>query len=353
MPDSPVLQALQAQAHSCAAVGFGSPLYAHLLQGLLEDFTAGGITAELLESASARPVHDALPLRYLAAVHRLALAGDAPSLARYFGSCEGVWDGESLTPTFLKVVTQHREVVAKGLRRNVQTNEVGRAPVLASGFALIARRHMPTLDVLEIGSSAGLLSLWDRYFYDTGESQLGDAASPLRFERPWWTDRVPKLASTISVARRRASDIYPIDSSTASGRLTMLSFVWPDQGERIARLRAALEVATRFPVHIQRADAGDWLTEQLAQGPCAGVATVVFHSIVWQYLATSTKARVREALSNAGALGSEEAPLLWLRMEPATVQGANLRLTTWPGGADEVLAEVGYHGAGIRWLADD
>jgi len=37
-------------------------------------------------------------------------------------------------------------------------------------------------------------------------------------------------------------------------------------------------------------------------------------------------------------------------MEPDSLDHATLRLTTWPDGADEKLAEVGYHGAGINWL---
>lgn len=351
MQDHSVAEALAAQ--SASAHHIGSPLYASLLGGLLADFEAGGITAELLDGVTDRPMHDAIPLRYLATAHRLALAGQAPTLAQYYGSCAGNWHGEEIASVFLGVVAQHREEFRVGLRRNVQTNEVGRAPALASGFALIASRHMPELDMLEIGSSAGLLSLWDHYSYDTGESQLGDSTSPLHFDRSWWADRAPRLRGDVTVVNRRASDIHPIDPSTTEGRLTMLSFVWPDQAERVGRLRAALDVAARFPVSVDRADAGIWLAEHLDHGPRTGVATVVFHSIVWQYLPIATRDRIRAALAHSGRQATSAAPLLWLRMEPATSTFANLRLTTWPGGADEVLAEVGYHGADIRWLADN
>ena len=132
----------------------------------------------------------------------------------------------------------------------------------------------------------------------------------------------------------------------------MLSFLWPDQTERIERLRAALDFAARVPIVLDTMDADDWLEQRLRGGPSSGVATVVFHSIVWQYLPNTTKEKVRAVLAAAGAEASPTNPLLWLRMEPAGPLLADLRLTTWPGGAEEVVAEVGYHGAGIRVLVN-
>jgi len=343
-----VLESLEAQALSCANVG--SALYGSLLAGLIDDYRRGGVTAELLDGVSATPVHDAIPLRYLATAHRLALGGQAPDLARWYGSCGGTWSGEDISADFLQLAHTHRSDFIAGLQRNVQTNEVGRAAVLASAFSLIARRHKCPLDLLEIGSSAGLLSRWDEYFYDAGSSSLGNPTSVVRFDRTWWRSPAPDLAGNIQVARRRGSDISPIDATSVEGQLTMLSFVWPDQSARVERLRCALDIATRTPIPLAQADAGDWLSKELAGGPTDGVATVVFHSIVWQYLPQPTRTMVRTALESAGELASPDSPLLWLRMEPHTPQRANVRLTTWPGGHEEVLAEVGYHGVDIEWL---
>lgn len=342
-------QALERQAASCKAIG--SPLYGTLLEGLLDDYRGGGLTAEFLDGVTDQPVHDALPLRYLAAGHLLALAGRADRLAAHYPSCGGHWAGDGrVVDDFLATVADHRDEFVRGVRRNVQTNEVGRAAVLASGFALLSARHALPFDQLEIGSSAGLLSRWDHFGYDTGPSCGGDPAAKVRFGSEWWTNDAPDFARLQPVRRRRASDIFPIDVSTAAGRQTMLSFVWPDQLTRIERLRAALVVADEVPMTVDRADAADWLATQLGDGPAQGAVTVLFHSIVWQYLPRTTKDGVRAALAAAGDRAGETNPLCWLRMEPDTLDHAALRLTTWPDRSEEKLAEVGYHGADIVWL---
>src|SRR5262249_21178556 len=90
----------------------------------------------------------------------------------------------------------------------------------------------------------------------------------------------------------------------------------------------------------------------LAEPATADVATVVFHSIVWQYLPDDERARVRRTIEEAGARATPAAPLAWLRFEPsADARRAELRLACWPGGDDRLLATAGFHGRPVRWLA--
>jgi hypothetical protein len=251
---------------------------------------------------------------------------------------------------FLAVATDELAAFERGVHRNVQTNEVGRAAVLASGFAHIAGVHGLPIDQLEIGSSAGLLSHWDRFHYDTGDSRLGPVDSAVAFGPRWWSGRTPTLRP-VEVIHRRASDIGPIDVLADEGRLTAMSFVWPDQRQRFDRLRAAIDIAAADPLTVEQADAGVWLSRELGDAPRPGRTTVVFHSIVWQYLPTATRDAVRASIRDAGARATAASPLAWLRMEPATRAHADLRLTTYPGGVEQVLALVGYHGADVRWTA--
>jgi hypothetical protein len=117
--------------------------------------------------------------------------------------------------------------------------------------------------------------------------------------------------------------------------------------ERRTRLDAALAIAARAPATVDAADLGEWLETRLAVS-APGHATVVYHSIVWQYVDGASRDRMRAALREAGHHASDDAPLAWLRLEPAG-RVADLRLTWWPGGAEEVLATSGYHGTPVNW----
>ena len=58
---------------------------------------------------------------------------------------------------------------------------------------------------------------------------------------------------------------------------------------------------------------------------------------------------MKDALLQAGARATTSAPLAWLRMEPAGGH-ADLRLTMWPGGDEELLGTTGYHGPPVHWV---
>lgn len=329
-------------------------IYAAVLTEIAADLRDGGPCAIVLDGVSDRPVHDAVPLRLLATTHRLALSGAAPALAAQYLSCGGSWDGEALLPALHQTISAHPAEIAAGMRRNVQTNETGRMPVIVAGCSLVAERTGLPLRTWEVGASAGLLSLWPHAHVDTGETTTGDPTSPLRFDGSWFAAPLPRLRPHIEVVETAASDVTPIDVTTADGRLTAASFVWPDQIARRERLLAACDLAVRHGLRVERADAGDWIGRKLAsRADDDGVATVVFHSIVWQYLPTATREALRAALRDAGERATDRSPLCWLRMEPATAEHADLRLTTWPTGHDEVLAHVGYHGTPVRWLTGD
>ncbi|HEX9260069.1 MAG TPA: DUF2332 domain-containing protein, partial [Acidimicrobiales bacterium] len=285
--------------------------------------------------------------RLMGGVHRLVLDGRAPALEPFYPSAGGTDAGDPV-PALLKVLAEHEDALQAAMNETVQTNEVARAALLAGGFATIARRTGLPLRLLEVGASGGLLLRWDRYWYDTGRTSLGDPSSPVRFTDSW-QDPAPDLDVAVTVAQRSGCDVAPIDATTADGQLRLLSFVWPDQAERLARLRAAFRVAEAMPVTVDRDDAGEWATARLARS-ADGVATVVYHSIVLQYLPRPSFVKLREAVLAAGARATPSSPVAWLRMEPAGPV-ADLRLNVWPGRGDEVLATAGYHGQAITWQA--
>jgi len=229
----------------------------------------------------------------------------------------------------------------------VQTNEVGRCAGLLFGFIAVAAETALPLRLLEVGASAGLNLHWDRYHYEANGFSWGPVASAVQlgFELK---GKAPPAPPRIEIDERGGCDAAPIDTSTADGRLKLLSYIWPDQRERIARMQAALKVASEEPVQIDCETAAAWTRQMLAE-PTPGKTTVVFHSIVSQYLSDDERAALYGHIQGAGARASATAPLAWLRMEPAD-DLADLRLTIWPGGEDRHLARVGYHGDPVELL---
>lgn len=338
-----VVDVVAFQAAACAQSS--SPLYGRILDAVVADLRAGGVCADLLTGRGDDPVGSALALRFLGAVHRIVLDGRAPELASFYPSAGGLDPGDP-GPAFLRTVAQHRHEVSRRIDDGVQTNEVGRAAVLVGGFAAVARRTELPLRVLEVGASAGLNLRWDHFAYDTGRGVAGAPDSPVRFENVW-EGEPPELPPRFQVAERLGCDRNPLDATTPDGRRTLMAYVWPDQIDRLARLEAAIEVARRVPAAVEQADAPDWVDARLGE-PTPGLATVVVHSIVLQYLSRAARERFRDAIASAGARATDRAPLAWLRMEPGGDR-AEVRLTTWPGGQDRLLGTAGYHGRPVWW----
>src|SRR5256884_3121653 len=296
MSEPPLVGIIRIHQRACS--GMGSPFYADLLDRMADDVLAGGPVGRFLADRLDTSYEEAVPLRFLGGVHRLGLAGRAPELAARFPSVGGDGDAAAAWPALLSVLDTHADAVRDALTRPPQTNEVGRSAALVGGFLVVAGDTGLPLRVLEVGSSAGLNLRFDRYWYESDGTGYGDAASPVRFAG-LWADGQPPFGVPITIADRRGCDRDPIDARTEDGRLTLLSYVWPGQTERFAMLRAALEVARDLPVPIDRADIPEWLVRQLPE-PATRRATVVFHSITWQYLTDEEPAAAQAQLFSAG-----------------------------------------------------
>ena len=111
--------------------------------------------------------------------------------------------------------------------------------------------------------------------------------------------------------------------------------------ERPRQLAAGIDVARRVSAHLDQGNAPDWIETALA------MATVVNHSIVWQYLSNVDRARCDRVMAVAGEAATHNKPLAWLRSEPAN-NVAEVRLQLWPGSNDRLLARSGFHGKPVR-----
>ncbi len=336
------------QAGWCGKLG--SPLYEELLGQAAADIERGGPVWEVLAGDDSNPdsrLPGAQALRLMGAVHRLVLEGQAPELAAFYPSAGGAV-GVGVVAAFSELVARRKDDLTQRVAHPVQTNEPGRSAALMGGFLEVARRTRLPLRLLEVGASAGLNLRWDRFFYAAPGGSWGDPGSPVRFD-PAFAAGTPPLHVQAQIAERCGCDPDPLDAADPDDRLTLLSYVWPDQGQRVAQLRGAFEVAAALPVAVERAAAVDWLQQVLAQ-PDAGVATVVFHSVVLPYLGEQGIADLKRTICEAGARATHAAPLAWISMEAGSEQ-TDVRLTAWPAGESRVLARATFHGPPVRWLA--
>lgn len=342
-PQQAIAAQLQWQADACRMIG--SELYAGLLEKAASDVNEGGPAWEILRGHEQDPRFSVLGLRLMGGANRLALTGREPDLAAaYRNGQDATQAWELLRDVLRRNVADLRET----LDRPVQTNEVARCAALVFGFLTVAEETRLPLRMLEVGASAGLNLRWDRFRYEANGFTWGptDSAVKLGFElegKP-----APQLPPTVKIGDRRGCDTNPIDATAAEGQLTLLTYIWPDQVERIDRMRAALEVAAEVPIELDREPAAAWARRMLAE-PAPGQATVIYHSIVSQYLSDEERDGLFSGIREAGERATDDAPLAWLRMEPADDR-ANLELTLWPGGEDRHLARVGYHGSPVELL---
>ena len=330
-----------------------SPLSVCLIRGAADDIEAGGILAELVFGVPL-PSGQAPALRVLAALHRLVLERRAPQLASYYPTVGGTRAPDGVWKAAGVALRANADEVRPALRKGVQTNEPGRSTVLFGVLLWVARRYGLPVRLYEIGASAGLNLLAPQFAYRIGETTLGESLSPLVFEDPWISSPVEdpvRVAADLSVPQRRGCDLAPIDATSPDGQLTLLSYIWPDEPERVARMRAALVVAGRYRPVVDEEAADSWL-ERVLMPRFGRAVTVVWQSVVAQYLSRETRSRIDELAGDAGERATGENPLVYARMEPGTgpTPGFGVSVTRWPDGESVVVGVAGDHGPPVRWI---
>lgn len=366
------VELIRQQGVACRQLG--SPFYAVLLERLADDVVGadggaggrGGASPGVVVLAGHEhdPGPSALALRLLAVVHRLVLTGRAPDLAAHYPSVGGTGDPDQAWPAFRAVLVDHTDEVRAGLASPPQTNEVGRSAALFGGLlqavsgglsdsvGLPVSSGLP-VRLFEIGASAGLNLLADHFTYraaDGGQWPAEAGAPGVLLDLAW--DRVPPgLPVSVQIIERGGCDLSPIDATTEGGALSLVSCVWPDQTARLERLRSALVVARSEPVALVAAGAGDYVDAlELREG----THTVLWHSVMWQYLPVEEQQRVSERIQVLGRAATDTMSFTHLAFEPRRTEPGGphrfvLAATTWPEGQERILGEAPPHGVPVTW----
>jgi hypothetical protein len=283
-----------------------------------------------------------LPLRLAGGLHALVLTGRDADLAAAYPPHD-VSDAVLLQAVH-NAMRQHDAFLSAWVENAPQTNEVRRSSVLIAAAHWLTARHDLPLRLSELGASAGLNLMFDQFRLDIGAQSWGPGSATVRLT-PQWHGPVPPDAP-LRIADRRGVDLNPFQIESPADELRLLSYLWPDQADRMVRTRAALALASAT---VDKADAIDWLATRLS-APWPGQLHLIYHTIAWQYFSTEKQALGRDLIAAAGAAATTDAPLAWLAMEADDVaHGAGLTLRLWPGDVTIDLGRAGFHGEWVEW----
>jgi len=333
-----------------------SPLYERICHAV-----AG--SEHVLDLVRGAPPEAHLPNVLLASVHYLLLSGLEHPLADVYAGTSDRDPG----PLFVDVcVTRSREIAGLLTTRRTNTNEAGRSALLGPALTEVAALIGEPLGLVDVGCSAGLNLLCDRYLLDYGPfGTTGPADAPVRLEcqvtggGPPIADRLPPVSVRLGL------DLDPVDLEDDDAVRWQLALVWPDTG-RLERTRACLDLARGADLRIARGDAVDALPGVLAAVP-PGCLPVVLTTWVLAYLSPDRRDEFVGVLRDASA----RRPVAWISGEAEGVvdlmgdiqvprddtgiDASVLGLVVFDGGRHDarVLGTGHPHGRSLEWRAGE
>jgi hypothetical protein len=336
--------AFLAQVNACTALG--SPFMGQLMGLLARHWpdNTGLARRFALWPGDVSAFGASLPLRLAGGLHALVITGRDAGLSAAYPPNE-VSDAVLLDAVHT-AMRRHDAFLSDWVERPPQTNEVRRSAVLIAAAHWLTARYTLPLRLSELGASAGLNLMFDHFALDIGGDFWGPAGAAVRLQ-PDWRGPLPPQAPP-QIADRRGVDLNPLQIGSPQDELRLLSYLWPDQTERMARTRTAMALAA---APVDKADAIDWLATRLAT-PWQGQLHVIYHTIAWQYFPADKQAIGRDLIVTAGAAATADAPLAWLALEADdTSTGAGVTLRRWPDDVSIQLGRAGFHGEWVEWAA--
>jgi len=332
--------------------GAYAPFYDRLARGIADD-------PELLTIAAHTRSGQQAPLLLLAAVHSLLLGGADHALGAFYPSVTqraAVPPGDPM-PAFRAFCRDYRapllELVSTGL---VQTNEPRRCTFLLPAFITVARlAGGRPLALIEVGASAGLNLLFDRYGYDYGAGRFAGALdAPIRFTCSLHGAMLPPITMGLpQVTTRVGIDLHPIPLDDPQALRWLRALVWPEHPERATRLQQVFALAQREPPTLLAGDALTVLPQAVAAAP-TDAALCVFHTATLAHFPPEARERFRVLISDL----ARQRDLFWLSSEGIGLgerrqKGAYVTILTMFQSGRQVERRLAYnhqHGTWLEWL---
>jgi hypothetical protein len=228
--------------------------------------------------------------------------------------------------------------------RRTQTNEPARCATLLPALALLPE----PLALVEVGASAGLTLLPDKYSYDYDGHQVTgtDPDAPVLDCQP--RGPVPLPARVPEVAWRAGLDLNPLDVTSDDDVRWLECLIWPGETGRQERLSAAVETARRDPPPLYQGDLLTDVPDLLRQAP-RDATVVIYHTAVLGYVRRAGRAAFARAVTELSAV--------WLANEGAglvpgiTVPAHDAHGFILVKGGTEPMAVTDSHGTWLEWLS--
>lgn len=346
MDEANVLKALEWQAGH--AESNGAPCTGRVVRAFIPLLHSGLMVAERMRNWPGLSLEDAMPLRLTGGLHNLHLTGADDRLGPLYAG--DVTDQCEVDAIVEAVARSHDARLLGWFDGPPQTNEAGRSAGIMAQLLWLSARLGPRFEMNELGASAGINTMMDRFAFDLGGVKAGADGSPILIRPEWRGPPPPDLP--VEIVSIQGCDVAPIDLADPVQALRLKSYVWPDMVARLARIDAAIAMAAERQPAVTRADAADWVEARLGEPQAEGVTRVLFHSIVWQYISEASRRRIEAAMAAAGARATAARPLAWVTVETNRQTFRHeLRTRYWLGGEQEaLLGEAHAHGAWVEWF---
>lgn len=326
------------------APSVGGKLYAELGFEIARD-------PELLRLAAESKRNQPPPNMLFAAVQYLLLGGVQHELREHYPILAEGAEPESLAfPKFRDFCLTHRDEIAELVQtRWTQTCVLRRCACLLPAFAQVFRASGRPLALLEVGPSAGLNLLWNRYRYEYRRGpSWGDPSSELLLDSERRGDTpLPDLPDSIETVWKTGVDLHPVDISDDDQVRWLRALIFPEHVERHAQMAAAIRIGRAHPPRLVEGDATERLPALLDQAP-SDAALVVFGTHTLYQFPKDELRRLFKVLVGHG----EKRPFQFVSMEGSGAGHSQLLMTRYSDGRHEItkLAICNPHGHWIEWL---
>lgn len=328
----------------------GAPGTAKLIRALLAVMETETATGRRIANWQGLLLEDAMPLRIVGGLHNLLVSGEDTRLEPIYAGLET--DQGLIDVIVVDLVKTYDHRLLPWFDTPPQTNEAGRSASIMAALLWLSDKTGAKFGLNEIGASAGINTMMERYHFDLGGVEVGPAGSPMQIAPEWRGSPPPEAGGEI--VSIWGCDRKPVDLTDPAAAEKLKSYVWPEATARMARIDAAVALATQKKPELVRMDAAEWVPLMLEEPQIEGVTRVLFHSIVWQYIPEAGREAITAAMEEAGKAASADKPLAWVMLETNRETFKHeLRVKFWPGDGEwHLLAEAHPHGAWVEWFGE-